>query len=142
MEQDKSTDYILCECPLENIRQFTDQLLTHYEPILVKAPGICLTMIRAEDSVEKQEFYLGEALTTDCEVEINGQIGYGICLGDEPDRAYCMAVVEAVLAQNDAPQSLIYQFLAQQATLIRQQEETEFSHIMRTKVDFKLMEQV
>ena len=142
MEPDKSTDYILCECPLENLKQVTARLLAHYHPTLVKAPGICLTMIRAEDSVEKQEFYLGEALTTDCEVEINGHVGYGICLGDEPDRAYCMAVLEAALAQNDAQQHLIQAFLIEQATLIRQQEETEFSHIMRTKVDFKLMEQV
>lgn len=141
MEQDKSIDYILCECPLDNLKQETTRLLTHYQPTLLKAPGICLTMIRAEDSVESQEFYLGEALTTDCEVEVNGHIGYGICLGDEPDRAYCMAVVEAALAQNDAQHGLIQQFLAKQTLLIRQQEETEFSHIMRTKVDFKLMEQ-
>jgi alpha-D-ribose 1-methylphosphonate 5-triphosphate synthase subunit PhnG len=142
MEQENPTDYILCECPLDNLKQLTDQLLTHYQPTLVKTPGICLTMIRAEDSVEKQEFYLGEALTTDCEVEINGQIGYGICLGDEPDRAYCMAVVEAALLQNDVQATLIHDFLTAQASIIRQQEETEFAHIMRTKVDFKLMEQV
>jgi alpha-D-ribose 1-methylphosphonate 5-triphosphate synthase subunit PhnG len=142
MEQANTVDYILCECPLDNLTQLTDTLLTHYQPTLVKTPGICLTMIRAEDSVEKQEFYLGEALTTDCEVEINGHVGYGICLGDEPDRAYCMAVVEAVLAQNDAQTALIQTFLTQQAIIIGQAEETEFAHIMRTKVDFKLMEQV
>ena len=141
MPTDNQTDYILCECPLDNLRQLTDQLLTHYQPTLVKTPGICLTMIRAEDSVEKQEFYLGEALTTDCEVVINGHIGYGICLGDEPDRAYCMAVVEAALAQDDAQTTLIQDFLTAQATIIRQAEESEFAHIMRTKVDFKLMEQ-
>ncbi len=142
MSPDNQTDYILCECPLDNLKQLTAQLLTQYEPSLVKAPGICLTMIRAEDSVEKQEFYLGEALTTDCEVAINGHIGYGICLGDEPDRAYCMAVVEAALSQNDAQTTLIQDFMTAQATIIRQQEEREFAHIMRTKVDFKLMEQV
>lgn len=142
MEQNNQTDYILCECPLDNLNQLTTTLLTHYQPTLVKAPGICLTMIQAEDSVEKQGFYLGEALTTDCEVEINGQVGYGICLGDEPNRAYGMAVVEAVLLQNDAQTTLIHDFLTAQASIIRHQEETEFAHIMRTKVDFKLMEQL
>lgn len=142
MEQAQSPDYILCECDLPSLTAFTDQLTAHYSVRLVKAPAICLTMIRAEDSVEKQEFYLGESLTTDCEIAINDKVGYGICLGDEPERAWCMAVVDAVLALADERLPQINAFLDEQSALIRQREESEFAHIMRTKVDFKLMEQL
>jgi alpha-D-ribose 1-methylphosphonate 5-triphosphate synthase subunit PhnG len=139
MEADQ--DYILCECSLDHLRQFVEETLAHYPVQLTKAPAICLTMVRAEDSVEKQEFYLGEALTTECEVEVNGQMGYGICLGDEPERAYCMAVIEAVMAAQDATLPLIKGFLFREREAVQQREKLEFNQIMRTKVDFKLMEQ-
>ncbi|RIV23382.1 phosphonate C-P lyase system protein PhnG [Fibrisoma montanum] len=141
MEQNQRTDYILCECPLDNLTGFVGDLSVHYPLNLLKAPRLCLTMIQAEDSVEYQPFYLGEALTTTCEVAINKTVGYGICLGDEPERAYCLAVLDAVMALNDAQAPAIDRFLAEQLRLIQHREETELSHIMRTKVDFKLMEQ-
>ncbi|MBC7923112.1 MAG: phosphonate C-P lyase system protein PhnG [Ferruginibacter sp.] len=135
-------DYVLCECSLEALKTFvSDQLLPYYQVNLTKAPATCLTMVRAEDSVENQEFYLGEALTTECEVEVNGQAGYGICLGDEPDRAYCLATVDALFAAGDARLPTVEAFLAAQWAAIQQRERLEFSQIMRTKVDFKLMEQ-
>jgi alpha-D-ribose 1-methylphosphonate 5-triphosphate synthase subunit PhnG len=141
MEPENLTDYILCECALDALRQFTAELAVHQSIDLVKPPAICLTMVRAEDSVEQQEFYLGEALTTDCEVAIAGHVGYGICLGDEPDRAWCMAVIDALIAGNGPQRSQIDAFLDQQLALVRQAQQTEFGQILRTKVDFKLMEQ-
>ncbi len=142
MEPENLTDYILCECDLDTLRTFTMKL-AETEPIeLVKPPAICLTMIRAEDSVEQQEFYLGEALTTDCEVALNGQVGYGICLGDEPDRAWCMAVLDVLVASNSPQKSQIDVFLEHQLSVVRRAEQIEFGQILRTKVDFKLMEQL
>jgi hypothetical protein len=47
-------------------------------------------MIPAEDSLEAQKFYLGEALTTECEVAVDGHAGFGLCLGEEPVRCYCI----------------------------------------------------
>ena len=58
-------DTVLCECDLPTLQRFVEDLETRHEVKLVKAPGICLTMVRAEDSLEKQEFFLGEALTAD-----------------------------------------------------------------------------
>jgi hypothetical protein len=61
-------DTVLCECDLPTLQRFVEELEKRHEVKLVKAPGICLTMVRAEDSLEKQEFFLGEALTSECEV--------------------------------------------------------------------------
>jgi alpha-D-ribose 1-methylphosphonate 5-triphosphate synthase subunit PhnG len=139
-EQDR--DVILCECPLEPLKTFVEtQLSPRYAVQLVKAPAICLTMVRAEDSVEHQPFYLGEVLTTECEVAINGTAGYGLCVGDEPERAYCLAVVDSLIRQQAPALPEIDHFLAVQAEALRQAEREEFNHIMRTRVDFKLMKQ-
>src|ERR1700743_1512141 len=92
----ENQDYILCECELETLEDFVISLEEKFEIQIAKAPSVCMTMVQAEDSVEFQGFYLGEAPTTECEVMVNGQRGYGICLGDEPVRSYCIAFIDAL----------------------------------------------
>ena len=98
-------------------------------------------MIRAEDSVEGQPFYLGEALITECELNIDGQAGFGLCLGDEPVRSYCMAFLDALLLLSDSRLPRVEAFLSEQAAIIDGRVSAEHDHIQRTKVDFKLMEE-
>jgi phosphonate C-P lyase system protein PhnG len=131
-------DYILCQCELEPLEAFVASLEESVKIVIVKMPAICMTMVQAEDSVDAQPFYLGEALTTECEVLINDIRGIGICLGDEPVRSYCIAFLDAYIKV--APDKLTT-FLAEQAASIAHQEQLENALIMRTKVDFKLMEQ-
>jgi phosphonate C-P lyase system protein PhnG len=134
-------DYILCECELQPLEDFVVALEETVEVILVKAPAICMTMVQAEDSVEFQPFYLGEALTTECELLVNGTRGIGICLGDEPVRAYCIAFMDAYTQLNDVDMQPVVDFLSKQSEIIEHNAKVENDLILRTKVDFKLMEQ-
>ena len=134
-------DYILCECELEPLENFVASLEENFEIKIARMPSICMTMVQAEDSVEFQPFYLGEALTTECEVIINGQKGYGICLGDEPLRTYCIAFIDAITQLKDVDHEPVHKFLNEQSALIERANTIEYNHIQRTKVDFKLMEQ-
>jgi phosphonate C-P lyase system protein PhnG len=138
MEQ---ADQILCECELETLTAFVDELEKEYRVTIVRQPSVCMTMVQAEDSVEGQLFYLGEALTTECEVLLDGQPGYGLCLGDEPMRCYCIAFVDALLLSPDRNRERVEAFLERQARAIAGQQQVEYNHIQRTKVDFKLLEQ-
>ena len=133
-----SPDYILCECPLESLESFVASLEDNCSVAVVQPPSICTTLIRAEDSVEFQPFYLGEALTTECVLSVNGQLGYGLCLGDEPIRCYCIAFVDALLQRAD---TRVFSFLEEQDEVIAAGIVLEQSLIQKTKVDFKLMEQ-
>ena len=137
----ENVDYVVCECELEPLKALVTEFEKSYQINIAKNPGVCLTMIKAEDSTEFQPFYLGEALTTECEVIINDRIGYGICLGDEPVRCYCMAVVDSLLQLNDSATPRIEKFLQEQYHDIQQRTKIEYNQILRTKVDFKLMEQ-
>jgi alpha-D-ribose 1-methylphosphonate 5-triphosphate synthase subunit PhnG len=138
MEQN---DYILCECSLDVIEGFVRELEPHLTVQIIRQPAVCMTMVRAEDSVESQPFYLGEVLVTDCEVQVDGQAGYGLCMGDEPVRSYCMAVIDALLSSDDSRVSQVRAFLEVQAAIIADRQRLEYNLIQRTKVDFKLMEQ-
>lgn len=134
-------DYVFCECELEPLQKFTQGLEAKFEVRIARAPAVCMTMIQAEDSVEFQPFYLGEALTTECELVVNGRTGYGICLGDEPVRSYCIAFFDAILGLEGDHLSMVNGFLAEQQARIEKEKQLEYNHILRTRVDFKLMEQ-
>lgn len=138
MEQ---ADYILCECALEPLEAFVRRMEQECTVEVIRQPSVGMTMIRAEDSVEGQPFYLGEALITECEVNVDGQPGLGICLGDEPVRSYCIAFVDALLQLSDARLPRVTAFLEEQEALVAGELQTEHEHIQRTKVDFKLMEE-
>jgi alpha-D-ribose 1-methylphosphonate 5-triphosphate synthase subunit PhnG len=133
-------DYVLCECDLEPLRDLVALLEETYPVSIVKEPSVCLTMIRAEDSLDKQEFYLGEALTTECEVVVGDHVGHGVCLGDEPVRGYCLAFVDALVQSPDGARE-VAPFIDAQRSIIAARETEEFNLVMRTKVDFKLMEE-
>jgi alpha-D-ribose 1-methylphosphonate 5-triphosphate synthase subunit PhnG len=127
-------DYVLCECDLEPLAGLVRDLEREHTVTVVKAPSVCLTMIRTQDSLEKQEFYLGEALTTECEVAVDGEPGYGLCLGEEPVRCYAIAVVDALLHQGNS--RMVMSFLDHHGGLIGEREEREFNLTLRTQVDF------
>lgn len=134
-------DHILCACPLEILEAFVGELEPRYSVVIVRYPALCTTMIRAEDSVELQPFYLGEALITECALALDGVTGYGICLGDEPVRSYCMAFIDAALLLGGERTAPIHAFLEARGSELEAALRVEYNQIQRTKVDFKLMEQ-
>jgi alpha-D-ribose 1-methylphosphonate 5-triphosphate synthase subunit PhnG len=139
MEYDN--DHVLCECDLAPLQRLVGALEQRHTVVIVKEPSVCLTMVRAEDSLDRQEFYLGEALTTECEVAVDGHTGHGVCLGDEPVRGYCLAVVDALMHAGVPVPPDIEAFLAAERERIASADAEEFDLVLRTQVDFKLMEQ-
>jgi phosphonate C-P lyase system protein PhnG len=131
-------DIAICHCDLAPLQALVENLERSHAIQVVRPPSIGLTMIRAEDSLENQEFYLGEALTTECEVAVDGVSGIGVCLGEEVSRTYCMAVLDALREREPA---ILSSFVAEQLAILQQRDRLEFAHTMRTKVDFKLLEQ-
>lgn len=136
----EKTDFILIESDITALKAIVSDLEIEFPVKITQAPSIALTMVRAEDSVEGQEFNLGECLITDCEVSINNVTGYGICKGDEAQRAYCMAVIDAVLQLPDSHQGLT-NFLHNQQKTINQARKELYNQVIKTRVDFKMMEQ-
>ena len=131
-------DYVVCEADLDRLRTLVEQLEERHVVEIVRRPTPCLAMLRAEDSLEAQEFYLGEALATECEVSVDSLPGYGVCLGDEAQRCYCIAVLDGLRETNDP---VIRAFVEEERKRIAEAEQRDFDLIQRTKVDFKLMEE-
>jgi alpha-D-ribose 1-methylphosphonate 5-triphosphate synthase subunit PhnG len=131
----------LCECAIEPLKALVTDLETTYQVNVKKSPSICLAMVPAQDSLEAQKFYLGEALATECEVEVDGHHGFGLCLGEEPARAYCLAVLDALIFGGATVPSNVQAFLREQERVVAKRDQDEFDLILQTQVDFKLMEE-
>lgn len=136
----ENLDFVLAECPLSILQSLVEALEPRHSIQILKHPEPCLTLLRAEDSLDQQEFILGEALTTSCEVSVNGVTGYGLCLGEEPVRAYCIAVMDALREQN-AIDPRTRAALAEELNRLEAADQIEYAHVLRTQVDFKLLEQ-
>jgi alpha-D-ribose 1-methylphosphonate 5-triphosphate synthase subunit PhnG len=74
-------------------------------------------------------------------VVVDGHIGFGLCLGDEPVRAYCIAVVDALLQSGLQRPLEMDAFLREQGEAVARRDQDEFDLILQTQVDFKLMEE-
>jgi alpha-D-ribose 1-methylphosphonate 5-triphosphate synthase subunit PhnG len=89
---------ILAEGRLEAWQQLTATIEARHNVKTVKAPETCLAMMQAVDSVGETPFYLGEVLMCEAAARVDGVIGYGFALEDDPERAWCLAVIDAALA--------------------------------------------
>lgn len=111
-----------------------------YEIDIVEQPNHGLVMVQVRETAQKSLFYLGEVLVTECKVRIAGQIGIGLIKGDEPEKAYELAVIDAAytaqLKETAEWSDRLYMAYEQ----LQQAYADEHAQVLRTKVDFETMD--
>jgi alpha-D-ribose 1-methylphosphonate 5-triphosphate synthase subunit PhnG len=120
-----------------------DELLTLFvnEDILItRPPRAGLLMMTVKDSLSV-DFHLGEVLTTEAEVLLNGERGYGLIIGEEPRKSLARAVADALL-RSGRPAPLCKQVFdcldqARQRQTVRNAEDAAL--VASTRVNFDLM---
>ncbi len=106
---------------------------------IIKKPETGLLMMAAKDSFDT-DFYLGEILVTEAEVEYKRLKGYAMVMGNEPERALLAASVDAILqADNEDLKQKVIDFITIQARKIAESDEMEKRLIAKTKVNFETM---
>jgi alpha-D-ribose 1-methylphosphonate 5-triphosphate synthase subunit PhnG len=106
-------DYIVCECDLEPLQKLVLKLEQSHRVEIRKSPSVV----------------------------VDGHVGFGLCLGDEPVRAYCIAVVDALSHLGLQRPLEMDAFLREQGEAVARRDQDEFDLILQTQVDFKLMEE-
>jgi alpha-D-ribose 1-methylphosphonate 5-triphosphate synthase subunit PhnG len=71
-------------------------LLVTEEIQITRPPRSGLLMMTVTDSLAL-DFHLGEVLTTEAEVMLGGERGYGLIIGEEPRKALARAATDALL---------------------------------------------
>lgn len=113
---------------------------------ILKDSKMGLVMMRMNDMSHNETFNLGEVLITDCTVTIDDMFGYGVIMGNQPDRAKAMAIIDAIIHSKDMKwKSLITDFNSWLEEEMKQQEKEdgkEFALIKKSRVEFETMNEM
>lgn len=104
---------------------------------VLKAPETGLLMMSATDPFGT-DYHLGEILVTEAYVEQEGVKGYGMVIGDDPERALTAASID-LLSRSAGVDSNVEKFLAAEAEKIREKEKAEDALVSGTRVSFESM---
>jgi alpha-D-ribose 1-methylphosphonate 5-triphosphate synthase subunit PhnG len=103
---------------------------------LLTGPHLGLVMLSVRESVAESTFYAGEILVTEVTLELAGQYGFGMVLGNDPRRALASALVDAALGLKGDVAAELRQELNGLESGIRQEQRQAFRAVASTKVDF------
>ena len=115
-------------------------LLVSEEIEITRPPRVGLVMMKVTDSLAT-DFHLGEVLTTEAEVLLGGERGYGMVIGEEPRKALVRAATDALL-RGGRPVELCRQvldFLKLSRQRQLEKHASEAALIASTRVSFDLM---
>ncbi|MFC0271047.1 phosphonate C-P lyase system protein PhnG [Metabacillus herbersteinensis] len=105
-----------------------------------RSPKTSLVMMKARDSVSMQPFHMGEVLVTECTVSIQRAFGIGVLMGEEPERSYQIAVVDAAFNAELPFTKTWISTLEQEELNIRERHLKESAIVSRSQVNFNTME--
>lgn len=123
--------------PKERLKSLAERCLRDYDAQVTTSPEAVLVMARVRETVDDEVFNLGEVLTTTCEVTLNGEPGWGMVMGHDPERALCAAVVDAVSRMEDAAE--LRADLAGEHTGAHEARLKRWASVQPTRVEFEEM---
>ncbi|MFB5188994.1 phosphonate C-P lyase system protein PhnG [Alicyclobacillus fastidiosus] len=137
----KQMTRILVEGDRTLLERLASQVEAAHEVHVNRKPENSLVMMKTFDPVASQPFYLGEVMVTQCTVTVNGHRGIGVLMGDEPDRAYYLAVVDAAVNAS-IPESFLWEpVLLEEEKRVNRRQYEEYARVEKSKVQFETMEE-
>jgi alpha-D-ribose 1-methylphosphonate 5-triphosphate synthase subunit PhnG len=135
--------HILANCPEEQACQLASIVLQSYQQSQVKllsGPRQALVMLRVRETVANSVFHAGEVLVTEVKLELDGQFGFGMIMGESPRRAMAVALVDAALRKGGLVADQLQRELVELDRQLTKQNQQIQALVARTKADFERME--
>ena len=117
------------------------RLAENYNVVTLKKPEKMLVMLKVRESAQNSLFYAGEALACECMVQIGEVKGFAACLGDDLDKVYAMAVIDAALNAELPEVAMILGTLESWERKVTEKRALDAGLAMSTKVNFNIMEE-
>ena len=128
---------LLTHAPAAPVKALAEAIIPHLGDILVLQNRTGLVMLPATDSAEGTTFHLGEILTAEAHVRIYGGVeGYGMVIGRDLEQAMAIALLDAALTARIGLAE-INRFLAEQAEIQRQTDETLLRQVQATRIEME-----
>lgn len=134
--------HILANSPEEQVNQLATrilQLVPQSQVKVLSGPRQGLVMLRVRETVANSLFNAGEVLVTEVKLELDGQFGFGMCLGDHPQRALATALVDAAMRSGGPLVAELTEELVALEQAIVERQRREQALVAATKVEFERM---
>ena len=131
---------LLIHCRARFLSKWAKQMCEEAEMNLLEEPSTGLTMINMRESAKQSLFYLGEVLISEAKVECRGHIGIGMIVGNELQKAYDLAVIDAGYQAELAIILRFEQELMKEKKWIDEQRAIQNQNILKTRVSFETMD--
>lgn len=133
---------VLANSSEEEVCQLAAKVLERYAASKVKllgGPRQGLVMLRVRETVASSQFNAGEILVTEVRLELDGQFGFGIVMGDSQRRAMAVALVDAALRKGTDLADELQSGLDELAQQLQQERERLYALVATTQVAFDTM---
>lgn len=132
---------IMAKSSRDRLINLASKIEENEEVEVIKSPEKTLVMVKMKDPVSENPYYLGEVLACEAIVKINGEKGMAVTMGDDFQKVYSMALIDGALNNKlDEKYEILKELLALESKII-EEERAEYSRIMKSKVDFSVMEE-
>lgn len=120
--------------------ELAHEMEQRYQVKTIQEPEYGLVMLKVRETSQKTLFYLGEVLVTECKVQIQDQIGFGVVSGDQPELAYQLAVIDAAFEGGFPETTRWLNLLETEEKNLLENHKFMNSSILKTKVSFETMD--
>ncbi|MDR1070626.1 MAG: phosphonate C-P lyase system protein PhnG [Gracilibacteraceae bacterium] len=129
---------ILAKADGRDVAAMAADIRRRHRPVIVKAPGKTLAMIKMREPVRQSLFYIGEVIVCEAVVEIDGARGVAVVMGDDAGKTLDMAIIDAAVNGGvfRGMETLLALEIGQNERAMR-----ENALFLRTMVDFESMDQ-
>ena len=131
--------YILSQTPASVVVALAEQILGNYSDsavTIISGPKVAMVQLRMRESVNNTPFNAGEVLVTETRLELNGTFGFGMIIGNNPEHATALAVIDAALRIPNPLHTSFADELAQLDAELTQRQQRQFAASASTKVEF------
>lgn len=128
-----SNSAVVCELAANALQSITPHTIT-----MISGPKVAMVQLRVSEGVADTVFNAGEVLVTETRLEVNGQFGFGMIIGNQPEFATALAVIDAVMRIPGHHHALIDTRVAELANTLQQQQHRQFAASNSTKVEFDI----
>jgi phosphonate C-P lyase system protein PhnG len=129
---------IVAEASPEAVREIAELIAGRLAVKVLKSPSPGMVMVQHVEPVENTAFLLGETFVTECEVEVDGQLGYACILGSARERALCGAMVDAIMGARHPFERDITPLLEAEQQKIEARWDVESRAVASTRVSFEV----
>ena len=135
----KKYSKILAAASCCQVKELAELVTADHNVKSLRPPQKTLTMIQMKDPIASTRFYLGEALCSECMVEMDGVRGFSVMMGDDFEKVTAAAVIDAAF-RADIPLARELEVRICKLELEQKKARAGFNgEILKSRVNFNTM---